>query len=372
MAVDWSQKKILIVDDARENIDVLRGILTNYTNMVALDGSQALTVAQSANPPDLILLDIMMPGMDGYEVCQRLKNNEKTKGIPIIYLTAKSSVEDEAKGLALGAVDYITKPISPPVVLARVATHLAMRDAYLQLKKQYVELQEMDRLRKDVEAITRHDLKSPIDGILGCADMMSKQYQSLSQADIGMFSKLIRDSARQLREMVNLSLNLIKMEQGTYATALQPMDLVPILRRIQSDNQQMAQRKKLETLLQVAGSPDYPEASFTILGDATLCYTMIANLYRNALEASEWGQRVTVSLETGEEMATVAIHNVGVVPEAVRKNFFKKYCTFGKKGGTGLGTYSARLMAETQQGTLQMQSSVEEGTTLTIALRTRK
>lgn len=362
-------KKILIVDDLRENIDVLRAVLVNYTKVAALGGTQALEVARSESPPDLILLDIMMPDMDGYEVCRRLKANEKTRDIPIIFLTAKVSVEDEAKGLTLGAVDYITKPISPPVVLARVATHLAMRDAYGQLEQQYTALREMEQLRKDVEAITRHDLKSPIDGILGCAEMMVKQHQTLSSADMGRFSQLIRDSARQLREMVNLSLNLLKMEQGTYEVTLEPIDLLPILRRIQSDNQEMVERKRLEILLQVDGCLDSPETAFFILGDATLCYTMLANLYRNALEASEQGQQVSVSLERGEK-AVVAIHNAGVVPEEMRLNFFKKYATFGKKGGTGLGTYSARLMAKTQQGEIQMHSSAEAGTTVTITLQT--
>lgn len=133
---DLSQSTIMVVDDTPENIDLLVEILGDlYEVSVALDGESALEdVAES--PPDLILLDIMMPGMDGYEVLKRLKADPKSREIPVIFVTAMSEVEDEAAGLALGAVDYITKPISPPIVKARVKTQLSLRSAYRELKKQ--------------------------------------------------------------------------------------------------------------------------------------------------------------------------------------------------------------------------------------------
>ncbi|WP_130471183.1 response regulator [Candidatus Magnetaquicoccus inordinatus] len=117
--------RVLIVDDERFNITVLSNLLSPYCEtLVAKSGEQALRAVQSALPPDLILLDIMMPGMDGYEVCRRLKADEATRAIPVIFITAMHGVEDEVKGFEVGAVDYITKPISPPVVHARVLTHL--------------------------------------------------------------------------------------------------------------------------------------------------------------------------------------------------------------------------------------------------------
>ena len=368
MHPDASKKLILIVDDVRENIDILRNILVDYVKLFALDGAKALTIATSSNPPDLILLDIMMPGMDGYVVCQHLKADKKTKHIPVIFLTAKSSIEDETKGLALGAVDYITKPISPPVVLARVSTHLAMNDAYKQLERQFTDLQEMDNLRKDVDAITRHDLKSPIDGIIGCTDMLL-HHDSLDREELFKFHKLIRDSAYQLREMVNLSLNLIKMERGVYSVSLKPTNLRPIIQRILTDHQKLVDRKQLKILTLINGHPEEQQAEFMVLGDETLCYTMIANVCKNAMEASTKGQCVTISL-TMADMATISIHNQEVIPEKIIEHFFDKYVTFGKKGGTGLGTYSARLMAETQKGGVQMRSLEGEGTTLTFTLHT--
>ncbi len=119
---------ILVVDDTPENLTLMSGLLKeNYKVKIANSGEKALKIAASETPPNLILLDIMMPGLDGFEVCRQLKNDPETKDIPVIFLTAKSEIEDEKKGLELGAVDYITKPISPPLVMARVKNNLALK-----------------------------------------------------------------------------------------------------------------------------------------------------------------------------------------------------------------------------------------------------
>lgn len=134
------QQTILVVDDNPDNIDVLTGILRPFYKIKAsVSGAVALKIATSKAKPDLILLDIMMPEMDGYEVCQSLKSNPLTRNIPVIFVTAKTEVEDEQKGFELGAVDYITKPVSMPLVLARIKTHLALYDQQRELTSQVIE-----------------------------------------------------------------------------------------------------------------------------------------------------------------------------------------------------------------------------------------
>ncbi len=129
MNQDDKRHTVLIVDDTSENIDVLNCILSeSYKIKVALNGEKALKITQKS-PPSLILLDIMMPDMDGYEVCRQLKADPRTKHIPVIFVTAMSEIEDETKGFALGAVDYITKPVSPPIVEARVKTQIELQSA---------------------------------------------------------------------------------------------------------------------------------------------------------------------------------------------------------------------------------------------------
>ena len=129
MSKTEDKERILIVDDTPDNIDLLVGVLQDdYEMMAAINGERALKVARSAAKPDMILLDIMMPGMDGYEVCRQLKADPATSDIPVIFITARTEVADETRGFALGAVDYITKPISPSIVRARVHTHLTLHD----------------------------------------------------------------------------------------------------------------------------------------------------------------------------------------------------------------------------------------------------
>jgi len=119
---------ILVVDDSPDDIALISQVLREtYQVKVATNGKDALHIAYSSNPPDLILLDIMMPGMDGYEVCRQLKSDSQTSDIPVIFLSSRGEVADEEKGFEAGAVDYIIKPISPPILLARVRTHLRLK-----------------------------------------------------------------------------------------------------------------------------------------------------------------------------------------------------------------------------------------------------
>ncbi|GAB0057161.1 putative cyclic di-GMP phosphodiesterase [Candidatus Magnetaquicoccaceae bacterium FCR-1] len=145
-------RTILLVDDIPDNITVLTEMLTPpYRTRVATQGAIALRIAASPNPPDLILLDIMMPGMDGYEVCRRLKENPDTRRIPVIFITALDELEDERIGLELGAVDYLTKPIRPTIVLARIKTHLALRDQTLELERLVAErTADLERTRREI------------------------------------------------------------------------------------------------------------------------------------------------------------------------------------------------------------------------------
>jgi putative two-component system response regulator len=146
---------VLVVDDAPENLMVLSQALTDqYRVKAARDGMGALQIAATAPAPDLILLDIVMPGLDGFEVCRRLKSDPATAGIPVIFLTARTDAEDEQRGFELGAVDYISKPISPPVVRARVKTHLQLKASadFLKNQNQFLE-QEVARRTHEVRAI---------------------------------------------------------------------------------------------------------------------------------------------------------------------------------------------------------------------------
>jgi putative two-component system response regulator len=150
-----STQTVLIVDDTPENLTVMNGLLReHYRTRIANSGERALQIAADNPLPDLILLDIMMPGMDGYEVCRRLKRDPKLAAVPVIFLTAKAEIEDEQAGFSAGGVDYITKPISPAIVLARVSTHLKLKAAADFLKDKNVFLEtEVQRRTREVQVI---------------------------------------------------------------------------------------------------------------------------------------------------------------------------------------------------------------------------
>lgn len=153
--IDMKKDTLLVVDDTPENLTLMAGILKDeYRVKVATNGEKAISIAQSVPHPDLILLDIMMPTVDGYEICRRLKAASETRDIPVIFLTALSDLKDEKQGLEVGAVDYITKPISPPILMARVKNHLKLKAAadFLRDKNSYLEA-EVDRRTMQIRAV---------------------------------------------------------------------------------------------------------------------------------------------------------------------------------------------------------------------------
>jgi putative two-component system response regulator len=155
MNMPSSLPTVLVVDDTPDNLELMVGLLRDsYRVIVANAGERALRLAQGPLKPDLILLDVMMPGLDGYEVCRRLKAEPATRDIPVIFLTARTDVEDETHGLALGAVDYITKPISPPIVMARIATQLQLKAAadFLRDKSEFLAA-EVTRRTREIEEL---------------------------------------------------------------------------------------------------------------------------------------------------------------------------------------------------------------------------
>src|SRR5499425_3758948 len=160
------QRLILVVDETLLNISVITGALKeNYRTKVATSGAKALAIAAADEKPDLILLDVMMPEMDGYEVCSRLKADPTTREIPIIFLTSQTSADDETHGFEVGAVDYVHKPFSPAVVRARVRSHILLREARAQLAEQLLALNtELEMARRIQLSILPHELPK-LDGL---------------------------------------------------------------------------------------------------------------------------------------------------------------------------------------------------------------
>ncbi|MHC1790134.1 hybrid sensor histidine kinase/response regulator [Solidesulfovibrio sp.] len=344
---------VLIVDDVPANIRVLAECLRDdYDIHVATGGADALALARRVLP-DILLLDVVMPVVDGYEVCRQLKAEAATAGILIIFVTARHAPEDEAHGLSLGAVDYIIKPASPAVVRARVKNHLELRAARLALARQNEELLEAARLREDVDGIMRHDLKAPLTGIIGLPQIILDD-GGLTETQ-AMFLRLIEENGYKMLSMINLSLDLFKIERGTYTLSPEAVDLLAMVRRLFMEFSVLAGPRGLSCRLAVDGREAGPGDVVLVSGERLLLYTMLANCVKNALEASPEGGVVLVDVRPGQP-TVIAVRNQGVVPPGMRERFFQKYATEGKSGGTGLGAYSTRLIAESHGGTVRMET----------------
>lgn len=358
---------ILVVDDTATNLSLLADLLKDqYRVKVAPSGEAALRIAQSDNKPDLILLDIMMPGMNGYDVCRRLKAEPSTQNIPVIFQTALSGEEDELLGFQLGAVDFISKPINPHRLLARIATHLELFQAREALAHQNEELQNAARLREDVDMILRHDLKTPLNAIVGVPQcIIDMGNVSESEADL---LRMIEESGLKMLEMINLSLDLLKMERGSYRFEPVGVDLMKTCRSVMNDLGHQARMAQVGMALTVGGQPASDANTIQAAGEALLCYSLLANLCKNAIEAAPPNSNVAIDLSTTEDAVQLRIRNPGEVPETIRSSFFDKYVTANKAGGTGLGTYSARLITETQHGQISLDTSEPGHTTIIVTL----
>lgn len=365
MTESAAKPRVLIVDDDPAVIRVIGAALGDgYQRIAARSGERALRIVASEPPPDLILLDVVMPGMDGYEVCHRLQASSRTRDIPVMFITARADVADETRGLEAGAVDYLAKPINPLVVRARVRTQMALLRARRELEENNRELREAARLREDVERMTRHDLKSPLNAIINLPDLIRVQERELSEKQIE-FLEMIKASGYRMLAMINASLDLFKMERGIYPFQPEDVDLLEVIDRIFHENG-FGVEKRPTVDLWLGDRPAEDGDQFRIRGEHLLCYSMLSNLIDNALEASPEGERVAVTLVPGER-PTVRIRNRGTVQPEIRDRFFEKYVTAGKRKGTGLGTYTARLIAEVHGGEIWLDTS-EEGVT-TVGVR---
>lgn len=356
---------ILVVDDMADNLLLLSNLFRDeYRVRTATSGDKALAICQSNNPPDMVLLDIMMPGMDGFEVARCMREHPTSETIPIIFVTAMTGPEARLKGLEMGAVDFVTKPVDPDVLKPRVRNFMRYVELHKQLQAEYDSMQELARLREDVERITRHDLKGPLGGVIGLVQALADD-PTMNRKQVGQLRK-VEESALQVLDMINLSSELFKIETGRFKLDAKPVSISDILRRI-VEISRAAFAAKHVTIEVIACAP-CDEGVPKALGDDMLCYSLFQNLVKNACEAAPENSQVTVTMKDVTPLL-IEIQNTGAVPAEIRAQFFDKFVTYGKQGGTGFGTYSARVLAEAQNGAISLAvSDLENQTTITVIL----
>lgn len=334
---------ILIVDDTPANLGVLVETLgaAGYRLMVAEDGEEALAQTEQTRP-DLILLDVMMPGIDGFETCRRLKQREATRDVPVLFMTALSETGDKVKAFAAGGVDYITKPIEHEEALARVRTHLTLR----RLRR---ELEEQLALKEKFMQVAGHDLRNPLCLIL-MSGALARREKNVPPRVLACLDN-IADSTMQMRRIIDTFLEIRGPAEG--GGAVGRADLRLIAKAAVRQHSLAAEQKEIALSCEEEGG-ELPLAAC----DAALAYQAFANYVSNALKFTRRGGRVTVRVRggAGGRMLRVEVADSGPgVAEGERGKLFRERAGVSVKptGGEethGVGLSIVKHLIESQCG----------------------
>lgn len=355
--LDKKNFKVLIVDDVPGNLKVLTDILKGdgYNVRPVTNGMLALQVA-SNEKPDLILLDILMPDMDGYEVCHRLKEDQNLNDIPVIFISALNETNDIVKALNSGGADYITKPFKSEEVTARVATHIKI---YQQRK----ELQELNATKDKFFSIIAHDLRGPFTSFLGYTRMMVEDVPSLNLDEIQNMTGILNKSAVNLYSLLENLLEWARMQRGITRFIPESFLLTDKISNCMELTDDAARKKEIETDINIPGHLE-------VFADVRMFETVIRNLITNAIKFTPRGGRVTVSARNADlDLVEISIHDtgIGINKDMIGKLFHLDEQT-GRKGTegeptVGLGLIICKDFIEKNNGKIWVDSEVGKGAT---------
>lgn len=359
---------ILVVDDSPLNLEPLCDLLASlhYRVAPALDGPTALRLA-AASPPDLAVLDIMMPGMDGLEVCRRLRADPRTATVPVVFVTALSDSADKLRAIEAGGDDFLTKPFDRPVLLARIRSLLRLKAASDALEVSCRQLQAMKRLRDDLMQMIVHDLKSPLTTILAALEITLDGELGALGAEQARLLADARDRGDDMLQLVNDLLELARLEDATLELSRQPLRLDALLGEV-------GERWRLRAEREGAALAVQAEAGLGVAADERLLRRVLDNLVGNALRHAGRGVhvRLQAAAAPGDEVViSVCDDGVGIEPA-------RQVALFGAPGdgglaalprpGHGLGLSFCRLAAEAHGGRIWLESEPGRGSVFHLAL----
>lgn len=352
---------ILIVDDTIENLRLLVSMLDahGYEARPVTSGRQALQAVEHA-PPDLILLDINMPEMDGYEVCRRLKEREDLHDIPVLFLSALTDTADKIRGFEAGGVDYITKPFQIEEVLARVRTHLALRSARLELARSYQRLRALEEMRDNLVHMVAHDIRSPLMVLTANLDLLSTGPAGRLGDEVADDLRTAQECADEINRMVDNLLDVRRLEEGKMPVQRTVGDLAEIGRRVG------ASLSRLDPEREIRLETDGPAE---VRCDGDLVHRVLENLVVNGIKHTPAGGRLRVAIETRDDRVRVSVHDEGPgIPPEAHDRIFEKFGTLqarneGTYHSTGLGLAFCKLAVEAHGGSIGVDSEVGQGST---------
>ncbi len=370
---------ILVVDDDQRNVRLMESILrgSGYQVVKAYNGEEAMGVVES-EPPDLLLLDVMMPKMSGFELCQKLKGRYETRLLPIILVTALNALEDKVQALEYGADDFLSKPINKVELLAKVRSVLRVKALQDELERKRREIeaanQELIRMQGFKESMMQmvvHDLKNPLASIMGNVQLIQMQSaETVTPIRLKELLQRTQESARQLMRMILNILQIGRLEERKMPLKLEPLSLHGVVQENVDEMMGLSARDNI--LLENHVRPDLPSPR----ADRELVSRVIANLLNNAFKHTPEGGRVTVDArQEGDEVTLTVSDTGGGIPEDLQPRLFEKFVA-GESDATkrmlydsGLGLTFCRLAVECHGGRIWLKSKLGEGTTVFVSLR---
>lgn len=353
---------ILIVDDIPDNLRVLSNLLkeNGYRTRPVPNGKLALQVAEK-EVPDLILLDIMMPDMDGFEVSDQLKKNKNLKDIPIIFISALNEPKDIVRALSSGGVDYITKPFNSKEVNARVATHLKIR-------WQTKELQRLNAEKDRFISILAHDLRNPLAGYVALTDLMIDNSMNIPFDQKQQMLKELNNSSHNILGLLNNLLEWSQISRGNARFNLQHLDLKNEINTCLITSFDLAKKKNLTLLIDVPIEQQ-------VFADSHMLQATVRNLVSNAIKFTPANGTITISsIVKDENFITVSVKDNGIgIPKEIQHLLFQLDAHIGRSGtdgelSSGLGLLLCKEFIEAHDGKIWVESEIGKGSTFSFTI----
>jgi two-component system, sensor histidine kinase and response regulator len=357
--------RILIVDDSKVNRELLHAYLegSGHELVDAASGEQALALAE-ATPPDLVLLDVMMPGIDGFETARRLKQLHATNFLPVILVTSLADQASRVLGLDAGADEFLSKPVDAQELHVRIRSLLALRAKDIALAAQNLALTELDRFKTEMSSLLVHDLRGLVAVVVANHDFLADRLRDGEP----MVLESIEDSRSAAQRLLNLLVNLLdttRMEANRIELVRSSVDVHGLLEGLVKQHRLAARARKLTVDMRV-------ENGLRVLADADMLSRVVANIVENAMRYTPKAGCILLSADVADGLARIRIGNTGsAIPRAARSVIFEKFAQVSPDHGRmnlGLGLYFCRLALEAHGGRIWVDETPELATVFVLEL----
>ena len=359
---------VLIVDDNSNNVKIIAITLRelNYKLVIATSGQSAIEMVEKTRP-DLVLLDIMMPGMDGYETCEIIKSKKENENLPIIFLTALNDKSNIIRGFEVGGVDYITKPFNKEELISMVKTHLELKFTQDELKKTTEYLYNLNSLKDKMFSVIGHDLRSPLGSVKMTLEYLSETVTETTGEELKTTVDLLLKTTDEVFSLLENLLGWAKSQSGNIALSMEPIDLVDLVYKIYLLNKGNLKYKNINFKMEIA-----PGA--VIFADLNTITSVFRNLLSNAIKFTPEGGEITIkSVQSGKQVE-VEFRDTGVgIPEENIPKLFdssQHLTTYGtnRESGSGLGLNLCYDFTVKNGGNIRVESTVGKGTSFYLTL----